>query len=98
MQLAIVDLEAQPPGLFRPVVEQLTARSGLLLIVCGNEGHVEEEVWVRQLGAWLYLPGVPDVDSFTALCGEARHIAERLWKASNPQRDAPAPAQRNSYS
>jgi DNA-binding NtrC family response regulator len=99
VQLAIVDLESQQPGTFRSVVEQLTARNGLLLIVCGNEGDIKEEVWARQLGAWLYLPGVPEGNNFTALCGEARHIAERLWKTTNPLRDAPLPAaQRNSYS
>jgi ActR/RegA family two-component response regulator len=87
VQLAIVDLEAQHPATFHLVVEQITARSGLLLVVCGNEGNIDEEVWVRQLGAWLYLPGVPEGNSFTTLCGEARHIAERLWKANSPYRE-----------
>lgn len=99
VQLAIVDLEAQQPDTFRVVIEQLTARNGLLLLVCGNEGRMDEEVWVRQLGAWLYLPGVVDGHSLTLLCGEARQIAERLWKATNPQRDSLLPtANRNSYS
>ncbi len=98
-QLAIVDLENQKLETFRPVVESLTARNGLLVIVCGNEGQVDEEIWARQRGAWLYLPGVPDGNSFSTLCGEARHIAERVWKASNPQRDVPvSAATRNRYS
>jgi DNA-binding NtrC family response regulator len=81
MQLALVDLEAQRSESFRPLVEELTACNGLLSIVCGNEGDVEEEVWVRQRGAWMYLPGVSDKSNIRLLCGEARQIAERLWKA-----------------
>ena len=87
VQLAIVDLEDQHAGPFRLVVEHIAGRSGLLLVVCGNEGNIDEEVWVRQQGAWLYLPGVPQGNNFTMLCGEARQIAERLWKANNPQRE-----------
>jgi len=99
VQLAIVDLETQKLGTFRPVVEQLTSHSGLLLIVCGNEGDINEEIWVRQLGAWLYLPGVPDGNNFSTLCGEARHIAERVWKANNSHRDVPlSAANRHRYS
>ncbi len=90
VQLAVVDLESQPADVFRPVVEKLTASNGLLLIVCGNEGDISEEIWARQLGAWLYLPGVVDTSNFTLLCGEARHIAERLWK-NNLERTTASP-------
>jgi hypothetical protein len=85
MQLAVVDLESQPPESFRPLVEQLTACNGLLSIVCGNEGNVEEEIWVRQRGTWMYLPGVSDSNNVGLLCGEARQIAERLWKAGGSE-------------
>lgn len=81
MQLAIVDLQGQPAETFRPLVEQLAACNGLLSIVCGNEGNLDEEIWVRQRGAWMYLPGVADSSNISLLCGEARHIAERLAKA-----------------
>jgi len=92
VQLAVVDLEGQPADAFRPVVDRLTATSGLLLIVCGNEGDIDEEVWVRQLGAWLYLPGVLDSSNIALLCGEAKHIAERLWKSNAADRPAPLSA------
>ena len=93
VQLAIVDLEAQQAAAFRPVIEQFKVSSGLLLIVCGNEGDIDEEVWVRQLGAWLYLPGVVDDGNLSLLCGEARHIAERLAKSKASERaDASSPA------
>jgi ActR/RegA family two-component response regulator len=78
VQLAVMDLDGQTPETFRPLVEQLTARSGMLSIVCGNEGNVEEEIWVRQRGAWMYLPGVADTSNVSLLCGEAKQIAERL--------------------
>jgi DNA-binding NtrC family response regulator len=83
VQLAVVDLEAQQPAAFRPLVEQLTARSGLLSIVCGNEGDANEEIWVRQRGAWMYLPGVADSSNVGLLCGEAKQIAERLGRATD---------------
>lgn len=90
MQLAIVDLQAQRAEAFRPLVEELAACKGLLSVVCGNEGDVEEEVWVRQHGAWMYLPGVSDKSNIGLLCGEARQIAERLWKAGG-ERTPPQP-------
>ena len=98
VQLAVVDLEGQQIEGFRPLVEQLTARSGLLLVVCGNEGKADEEIWVRQSGAWLYLPGVVESSNFALLCGEARHIAERLCKTNSPERvSGSAAAQRKSF-
>lgn len=91
LQLAVVDLEAQTDESFRPLVEQLSACNGLLSIVCGNEGSVEEEIWVRQRGAWMYLPGVADGSDLSLLCGEARQIAERLSKADGTERTPPQP-------
>jgi hypothetical protein len=55
-------------------------------VICGNEGRPQEEIWARQLGAWLYLPGVVESDDVAMLCGEARQIAEQLAK---PQRSLP---------
>ena len=78
LQLAVVDLDHQDPADFTYLLEKLAPSSSLLLIVCGNEGDVQEEVWVRQLGAWLYLPGVVDASNLTLLCNEARHLAQRL--------------------
>ena len=65
-------------------VQKLAPTSGLLLIVCGNEGSIDEEIQVRQLGAWLYLPGVSDGDSVSLLCSEARHITERMKPTLKP--------------
>lgn len=81
LQLAVVDLGGSggvvPTG-FPELVEYLASVSDLLLVVCGHEGRPHEELWVRQLGTWLYLPGLEDGSELTALCGEARELAERL--------------------
>jgi hypothetical protein len=81
LQLAVVDL-AGPAGVvpegMPELVEYLAGVSDLLLVVCGHEGRPHEELWVRQLGTWLYLPGLEDVSDLGSLCSEARDLAERL--------------------
>jgi len=84
MQLALVDLEGTDPLTYRRLLEKLAINNGLLLVVCGNEGDAQEEIAVRQLGAWLYLPGVADGESVSMLCGEARQITERLQARNKP--------------
>jgi DNA-binding NtrC family response regulator len=84
MQLAFVDLESDGTGNLRELLEHFAPARGLLTIACGTEGDCEEEIWVRQVGAWLYLPGVSDETQLTVLCGEARHIVERLHASANP--------------
>ena len=76
-QLVIVDI-ASPLGDrvsdSVEIAEEMAARPGTLLVICGSEDNVDEELWARQLGAWLYLPGVCDGDSLTSLCVEARRL------------------------
>ncbi len=36
------------------------------------------EIWSRQLGVWMYLPGVDDESDIAMLCGEARNAVEKL--------------------
>jgi hypothetical protein len=38
------------------------------------------------------LPGVLDSSNIALLCGEAKHIAERLWKSNAADRPAPLAA------
>ena len=80
VRLALVDLEKPAPGELRQVVEKLAATSGVLVIVCGNEDDIQEEIWARQLGAWLYLPGVEGA-GVSVLCDEARQITEQMAAA-----------------
>ena len=91
VQLAVVDLDTPSSATFRPLVEQLSAQSGLLSIVCGHDGDVQEEIWVRQQGAWMYLPGVADSSNVGLLCGEAKQIVERISQAVDNQREPVKP-------
>ena len=79
-QLVIVDI-AHPLGErvndMVEVAEEFAGRPGTLLVVCGSEDSVEEELWARQLGAWVYLPGVSSGDALVSLFAEARRIGER---------------------
>lgn len=90
VQLAIVDLESDSSGEFAELLEQFASASGLLTIVCGSDADMEEEIQVRQIGVWLYLPGVTETTNVSLLCGEAKHIVERMHAAAS------APAERKS--
>ncbi len=97
VHLAIVDLATQDTEGFRAVLEKLTATAGVLSIVCGNDSDPTEELWARQLGAWLYLPGVEESSNLALLCGEARHIAQRVSKPI-PEESPAAPVGQESFS
>lgn len=81
VDLALVDLQsalpAQERGL-RQMIEQLAARNGPLLAVCGRPDDTTGEVWSRQLGVWMYLPGVDSESDIALLCAEARNILQKL--------------------
>ena len=92
MPSLIIERHAEPYGLPRAVhiddevfralqdvgiAEEFAARPGTLLVVCGSEDSVEEELWARQLGAWVYLPGVSSGDALVSLFAEARRVADR---------------------
>jgi hypothetical protein len=81
IELALVDLQSAPPPqerLLRKLVEHLAARNGPLLAVCGKPDDTLGEVWSRQLGVWMYLPGVDCQSDIALLCGEARNILKKL--------------------
>lgn len=81
-ELAILDVEAASAERdaedLRRLIEQLARDNDLLLLVCGHERDSREEIWARQLGVWLYLPGVIAGPELTTLCSEALEIVERL--------------------
>ncbi len=81
IQLALIDLErasaAEMRGL-REVSAELSQLGNPLLVVCGADGDIQQEIWARQLGAWLYLPGIGGVEAMAQLCDEARLIVERM--------------------
>ena len=79
-QLVIVDI-AHPIGDrvndSIEIAEEFAGRPGTLLVVCGSDDSVDEELWARQLGAWVYLPGVTSGDALVSLFSDARRVAER---------------------
>jgi len=89
-QLALIDMQGRSgptPSGFREFCEHLTESSGKqLLAVCGHEGDAKEEIWARQLGAWLYLPGLTDGEEMSVLCGEARTVAKQVMVAQRAAR------------
>ena len=48
------------------------------MAVCGKPDDTLGEVWSRQLGVWMYLPGVDSQSDIALLCGEARNILTKL--------------------
>jgi DNA-binding response OmpR family regulator len=79
-QLVVVDI-ANPVGDrvndSIEIAEEFAGRPGTLLVVCGSDDNVDEELWARQLGAWVYLPGVSSGDALVSLFSDARRVAER---------------------
>ena len=59
------------------IAEEFASRPGTLLVVCGSEDNIDEELWARQLGAWVYLPGLSSGDALVSLFSDARRVAER---------------------
>lgn len=81
IELALVDLQSASAELelgFRNLVQQLAARGGPLLAVCGKPDDELGEVWSRQLGVWMYLPGIDGQSDVSLLCSEARNIVKKL--------------------
>ena len=81
VHLAMIDLQGLPRGqelAWRSLVEKLAARDGPLVAVCGNPNDPLGEVWSRQLGVWMYLPGVDKESDLELVCSEARSIVEKL--------------------
>lgn len=64
------------------IAEEFAGRPNTLVVVCGSGESVDEELWARQLGAWVYLPGVSGGDALMSLFAEARRVVERrgVWQ------------------
>lgn len=66
----------------RAIAEMLALRQGLLLAVCGRPAEAEtvppggddEEAWARQMGAFVFLPGVGSDAGVAQIVDEARLI------------------------
>jgi len=86
VDLALIDLQsaAEQEGRLRTLVQQLASRNGPLLAVCGKPDDTSGEVWSRQLGVWMYLPGVDGHSDIALLCGEAKNILQKLSDSTAP--------------
>jgi hypothetical protein len=98
VSLAIIDIASPVGERVRDTLElaeELAARPNTLVVICGSEDNVDEELWARQLGVWLYLPGVADGDSLASLCIEARRLQEPIGsQAPHPLRPVMPPSPR----
>jgi hypothetical protein len=77
-QMAWVDLESpQTSSGFRELCRSIAALPHVLQVVCGNVEDAKEEIWARQLGVWLYLPGVSleHAGELAMLCEQAQLVA-----------------------
>ena len=91
-QMVVVDLEAAggaAPEALKKLCERLARQKNLLLVLCGNASNAMEEIWARQLGAWLYLPGVVDDSDLSSLFEEAGQIARRRQTLARQQAHFP---------
>jgi len=74
--LTIIDLPPRGAASYAKLREMATQTCGInrsLMVVFGAEGDQEEELWVRQLGAWAYLPGTTsDLTGLRLVFAEAR--------------------------
>lgn len=78
--LTIVDLpqrSCEAYAKLREVVSQTNGVNRSFLMVCGAENDPEEELWVRQLGAWVYLPGATSQSGLRLTFAEARKALAR---------------------
>ena len=79
-QFAMVDLDdrGKTPSGARELVQTLVKHPDRMLVgVCGHEADPEEEIWVRQLGIWLYLPGLTTASEVALLCEQAIQLVTR---------------------
>lgn len=82
VQFAIVDLDGlddESRAGFRELAEHVATENDTLLMICGNEEDAPEEIWAREVGAWLYLPGVGSDSDVSMLCGEARDVTDKMY-------------------
>ena len=79
-RLVIFDLKTEDgstPTALQGSAERAARQKGILIVLCGNAGNVAEEIWARQMGVWLYLPGAVDDVDLAEVFEEAVRIDEK---------------------
>ncbi|MEX2186354.1 MAG: hypothetical protein WD875_06160 [Pirellulales bacterium] len=88
MPLVVVDVHDaadRPAVACRQLVERLSRESGRLLAVCGGDAMPpQDEIWARQLGAWMVMPGIVDAHDVASVYEEAGKVIERSEAAAIP--------------
>jgi DNA-binding NtrC family response regulator len=87
--MVVFDLESDggaAPEMLKGLAQRVSKQKNALVVMCGNEGNAIEEIWARQLGVWLYLPGVVDDTDLSSLFKEAGTITAR--RTATAERDA----------
>jgi len=77
--MVIVDMQAGLDGApenFTAFAERV-AKDRCLLVIWGDGESSTEELWARQLGAWLYMPAVTQASDFHAIGTAAREVVDR---------------------
>jgi hypothetical protein len=86
--LALVDVHDaadRPDDAGRRLIERLSRESGRLVAVCGADDLAPgDEIWARQLGAWVVLPGVADAHDLAPIYEQAGKALERMAQAAAP--------------
>lgn len=94
-QLAVLDLygaAATDRVALQSLAEKLAGRPEPLLMIC-DDAAANDELWARQLGAWLYLPAPELGDDLVGVCVGALDAVEKQQRASvdGPARVTAAP-------
>ncbi len=100
LQLAVVDLQRSnhvPREHLEALIESLARSSNLLLVVCGDEGNLEQEIWARQVGVWMYVPGIEHGSELKTLLGEAHCLAQRMGLPTGAAPEATSERQVNGF-
>lgn len=82
--LTVIDLprsDAAGYAKMRKAATNACSVSDSLLVICGTEGEMAEEIWARQLGAWTYLPGASELSGLELIFEEARQAIARRSSA-----------------
>lgn len=81
LQLAVIDLQRSqqvPLEHLEKLIENMARTGNTLLVVCGDEGNLEQEVWARQAGVWMFIPGVEDGSELKTLLSEAHCLTQQM--------------------
>jgi len=92
--MVVFDLEGDEgtsPEMLKGLAKRVSKQKNTLVVMCGNAGNPMEEIWARQLGVWLYLPGVVDDTDLSSLFEEAGRITAR--RSATTGREAYFPGQ-----